>query len=122
VGGSPALVVTSGNVVLDHITARNSTDAPTILVNGGYVTVRHSTIQESTGYAQTTIVITGGMVDLGTAADPGGNTINVNGTGGWVHNSGPNPVSAVGDTFTVNGAPAPSSLSGVVFSDFNNDG
>ncbi len=62
-------------------------------------------------------------MDLGTAADPGGNTINVNGTGAWVHNSSPSPVPAIGDSFTVNGdTPPATSLSGVVFSDSNDDG
>ena len=69
------------------------------------------------------IQVTGGTVDLGTAADPGNNTINVNGAGALVRNTDRNPVAAVGDSFTVNGAPlAPSSLSGVVFADFNDDG
>ena len=35
VSGPPALIVDSGSVVLDHVTAINATDAPTILVNGG---------------------------------------------------------------------------------------
>ena len=34
--------------------------------------LRDSTIQESTGYAEAAILITGGTVDLGTAASPGG--------------------------------------------------
>ena len=52
-----------------------------------------------------------------------GNTINVNGPGAFVHNVTVTPVSAVGDAFTVNGAPSvPGSLSGLVFEDFNNDG
>ena len=122
VGGSPALIVDSGNVVLVGVTALNATNAPTIVVNGGSLKVRQSTIQESTGFDQAAILVTGGTVDLGTASDPGGNTINVNGSGQWVRNTSGNPVSAVGTTFTVNGALAPSSLSGIVFSDFNNDG
>ncbi len=123
IGGSPALIVDSGVVFLDHVTALNATNAPTILVNGGSLKVRNSTIQESTGFNQIAIQVTGGTVDLGTTSDPGGNTINVNGTGDWVHNSSPNPVSAVGDLFTINGVVTPpSSLSGVVFADFNADG
>ena len=47
VGGSPALVVDSGNVVLDNVTAINATNAPTIVVNGGSLTLRGSTIQGS---------------------------------------------------------------------------
>lgn len=105
VGGSPALIVDSGAVVLKNVTASNATNAPTIVVNGGSLKVRNSTIQESTGYAQAAIRVNGGTADLGTAADPGGNTINVNGAGELVHNAGPNPVSALGDTFAVDGVP-----------------
>jgi hypothetical protein len=69
------------------------------------------------------ISVTGGTLDLGTAASPGGNTLNINGAGAFVHNTTTTPVSAVGDTFTVNGLPlTPSSLSGVVWEDFNDDG
>ncbi|MGP0065797.1 MAG: Ig-like domain repeat protein [Isosphaeraceae bacterium] len=103
VGGSPALVVDSGTVVLEGVTALNATAAPTILVNGGSLIVRNSTIQESSGYAEAAISITGGTVDLGTASDPGGNTINVNGAGELVHNTTSSTVPAVGDTFSVNG-------------------
>ena len=133
VGGSPALIVDSGNVVLRGVTARNATDAPTVVVNGGTLVVRDSTIEESTGFAQAAIRINGGLVDLGTAAYPGNNTINVNGIGELIRNTSGNPVtSAIGDTFTADGAvlastvgglsQAPSTLSGVAFSDFNADG
>jgi hypothetical protein len=57
------------------------------------------------------------------AASPGGNTINVNGAGAFVQNTTSTTIPAVGDTFTVNGLPlTPSSLSGVVWEDFNDDG
>src|SRR5437773_1852865 len=39
----------------------------------------------------------------GTAADFGQNTLNVNGPGELIHNTGPNPVPALGDAFKVNG-------------------
>jgi hypothetical protein len=123
VGGSPALIVDSGTVILQGVTASNATDAPTVVVNGGRLVVRNSTIQESTGYAKVAIKINGGSVDLGTSSNPGGNTINVNGSGDLVLNLSGNPVPAFGTSFTVDGAPLPpSSLSGVVFSDFNDDG
>jgi hypothetical protein len=108
VGGSPALVVASGNVILSHVTALNGTNAPTIVVNGGKLVIRNSTIQESTGYAQAAILITGGSVDLGTASSPGGNIVNVNGAGSLIQNTSGNPVPAVGDTFENNGVAAPS--------------
>jgi hypothetical protein len=120
--GSPALVVDSGTVVLDHVTATSATDAPTIVMSGGSLTVRNSTIEASSGHAQTAIVVAGGNVDLGAASNPGGITINVNDAGAWIQNSTLTPVAAVGDTFAVNGALASFSLSGLAFSDFNHDG
>ena len=123
VGGSPALILDAGIVILDGVTALNATDAPTILVTGGRLVIRNSTIEESTGYSQSAILITGGMVDLGTDADPGGNLVNVNGAGALVQNTGGTPVAADGTAFTIDGTPlAPSSLSGLVFEDFNADG
>jgi len=90
VGGSPALVIKSGDVLLDHVTLINATDAPTLLVNGGSLKVRNSTIQESTGYAQAAIR---NQRRLGptscTATDPGGNTVSVNGPGELIRTSAP---------------------------------
>jgi parallel beta-helix repeat protein len=99
----PALTVTGGQVSVVHCTLTTSSNAPTLLVTGGSLTLRDDVIQESTGSNQAAISITGGTVDLGTAADPGGNTINVNGTGTLIRNTTANPVSAVGDTFEING-------------------
>jgi hypothetical protein len=122
-GGSPALVVSSGQVIVNDSTFDNATDAPTIQVTGGSLTLRGCLVQESTGYSDAAIAVSGGTVDLGTASDPGGNTINVNGAGAFAQNTTSSPVAAVGDTFTVNDMPlTPSSLSGVVWEDFNNDG
>jgi hypothetical protein len=99
----PALVVTSGTVIVSDVTFTESGDAPTILVTGGSLTLRTDIIQESTGYNEPAIAVTGGTVDLGTSGDPGGNVINVNGTGTFIRNTTANPVSAVGDTFEING-------------------
>jgi Bacterial Ig-like domain (group 3)/Matrixin/Right handed beta helix region len=107
VGGSPALVVNSGDVVLDHVTALNSTNAPTIVVNGGNLIVRDSTIQESAGFNQAAILIAGGSVDLGAAASPGGNIFNVNGAGQFLEDTTSSPVPDVGNTLQVNGSPIP---------------
>ncbi len=60
VGGSPALTVNSGTVVLDGVTAVNATNAPTILVNGGSLKVRNSTIQDATGFDQAAFLVTTG--------------------------------------------------------------
>src|SRR5258708_5785643 len=45
----------------------------------------------------------GGHADLGSAADPGGNTFNAHGQGELIHSAGPNGVDAVGNTFQVDG-------------------
>jgi N-acetylneuraminic acid mutarotase len=103
VGQSPALTVTSGNVIVSGVIFTTATDAPTILVTGGSLKLRNDVIQESTGYSDAGLSITGGTVDLGTTADPGGDTLNVNGTGAMIANTTSNPVSPVGDTFKFNG-------------------
>ena len=107
VGGSPALIVDSGDVVLDDMTITNSTDTPTIVVNGGSLTVRGSTINQSSDYAQPAIQITGGSVDLGTPTDLGLSTINADGTSDLIANATSTPVSIAGDYFTVNGTSVP---------------
>lgn len=104
-GHSPALTVTSGDLVFDGAVFSNTTDAPTILVTGGTLTLRNSLIQETTGGTQAAIQVTGGTVDLGTAADPGGNTIEVRGPGLLISNTSSAGVSAVGNTFDQDGAP-----------------
>jgi hypothetical protein len=120
---SPAFTLLSGNVVISNVTLVVTGDAPTILVAGGSLTLRTSIVQESTGFNQAAILVTAGFVDLGTAADPGRNTFNINGAGAFALNSTATPIAAVGDTFNVNGLPlTPSSLSGTVFADFNDDG
>jgi uncharacterized delta-60 repeat protein len=104
IGGSPALLVSSGDVVVRNSLFLNATPAPTILVTGGSLTLRNDIIQESTSYTEPAISVTGGTVDLGTTAtDPGGNTINVNGTGTFLRNTTGYPISAVNDTFEVGG-------------------
>lgn len=104
VGQSPALTVTSGVVVVSGVTFTNATAAPTVLVSGGALKLRHDVIQESSGYDRAAVRVAGGSADLGTAADPGGNTLNLNGPGEFIGNVGPNPVPAIGDTFAVDGA------------------
>ena len=123
IGGSPALVVSSGSVVIRNSLFLNTTAAPTILVTGGQLTLRGCDI-ESTGASPEAIQVTGnGTVDLGTASDPGGNTLDISAAGAFALNTTAGPIAAVGDTFNVNGAPlTPSSLSGIVWEDFNDDG
>jgi ELWxxDGT repeat protein len=112
IGGSPALTVSSGVVIVKNSVFLNATDAPTILVTGGSLILRNDTIQESTGYSDPAIEVIGGTVDLGMASDPGSNTLNVNSSGEFVHNTTTNLIPAASNTFSVNGtALAASTLS-----------
>ena len=104
VGHSPALVVTSGNVILSNMTLVTATDAPTLQVSGGNLTLRNVVIEESTMANQAALWITGGTVDLGTAASPGGNVFDAHGRGELIHNAGSAAVSAIGNTFQANGS------------------
>lgn len=103
IGGSPALTVTGGNVIGQSLTLSNATNAPTILVTGGHLTLRNDVIQESTGYDQVAILVTGGTADLGTVTDPGGSTINVNGAGTLAVNDTATAVFSVGNVWELNG-------------------
>jgi hypothetical protein len=106
-GGSPALTLASGDLTITGATFVNDTDAPTILVTGGNLTLRNDTVESSTGgFNDPAIAITGGTVDLGTVTDPGNNTLDVNGTGPFVQNSTANAISEVGVTFQLNGVRA----------------
>jgi hypothetical protein len=105
-GASPALTVTSGDVVFDgDFRFVNPTDTPTIRVLDGSLTLRGVEIQESTAGDQPAIEVLGGRVDLGTAEDPGGNTIIIHGEGDLISNAGPNPLAAIGNTFQRDGTP-----------------
>jgi hypothetical protein len=104
IGGSPALTLTSGNLTVTNATFQNATDAPTILVQGGSLTLQNDDIiQTSTGFTDPAISVTGGTVNLGIAANPGNNTLSVNSFGNLVSNTTGNPISALGDTFEVGG-------------------
>ncbi len=103
VGQSPALTVASGNVTVTGVIFTTATDAPTVLVTGGKLVLRDDTVEESTGYIDAAITLTGGVLDLGTFSDPGGNILDVNGAGEFVRCSNPNAVSAAGNTFEING-------------------
>jgi hypothetical protein len=98
---SPAFTVASGEVIVSNVTFVTTGDAPTILVSGGSLTLSNCVVQQSTGSSDAAIAVTGGTLDLGTATDPGGNTINVNGTGTFLSNTTATPVTAVGDTFAL---------------------
>src|SRR5204863_6892771 len=103
-GHSPAFTVSSGDVSITGVTFTNSSDASTILVTGGSLTLRNSTVRETVGGNRAAIEITGASVDLGTADRPGGNVFEVRGPGLFIKISGTQSVSAIGNTFLKDGA------------------
>jgi hypothetical protein len=101
---NPALTVAGGQVSVLGCTLTTSGNAPTLLVTGGNVTLLNDNIiQASTVFTDPAIAVTGGTVNLGTAAVPGNNTLSVNSSGDLVTNTTGSPISAVGDTFKVGG-------------------
>ncbi len=107
----PALTVSGGQVAVLSCTLTTTGNAPTILVTGGSLTLRNDEVVQASATATAPAVsVTGGTVDLGTAASPGGNTLNVSGSGQVVQATTAGSVSAVGDTFESNGNPLPASL------------
>ncbi|MFV2069249.1 MAG: beta strand repeat-containing protein, partial [Pirellulales bacterium] len=103
-GASPALTVRSGSVSLSgEITLTNSTDAPTVVVHDGALSLRGVTVEETSAGDQPAIEILGGSVDLGTVFDPGENTINLVGAGVLIRNASANPVSAIGNELLADG-------------------
>jgi VCBS repeat-containing protein len=98
--GSPDLVVNSGVVVVRNSLFLAPADYPTILVTGGTLVLRNDTVNESTGYTQAAVRVTGGTADLGTASDPGGNTLVVNGPGAFL-DAAPGAFSEAGDTHVI---------------------
>jgi len=87
-GASPSLTVTTGNLIIENgITLFNNTDAPTILVTGGTLTLRDCIIHETPGFSQACLEVTGGSVDAGTSADHGRNQFIVHGAGAAVKNT-----------------------------------
>ena len=97
-GASPALTVTAGNIVIkDGIEFIQNTDAPTILVTGGELTLRDCIINESTIGDQACLKVEGGTVDAGTSLLPGGNKFVVNGAGSAIDNIPLVTLSAIGN-------------------------
>ena len=115
-GNSPAIIVNSGTVILQGVTAQTATISPTIVVNGGSLTIRESTIQESTGYAQAAILVNGGTVDLGHGHEPWRQYIQPQRHRHTDANTTAGSVPAVGDTFENNGAAIAASFGVVTLS------
>jgi uncharacterized delta-60 repeat protein len=97
----PAFTLLGGNVVVSNVTFVTTGDAPTILVQGGNLTLRNDTIQETTGFNDAAILLTGGTLDLGETSDSGNDVFVLYGPGAAVQNTTANAVPEVGDTFTI---------------------
>ena len=102
-GASPALVINSGSITVTGGTLTTASADPTILVAGGSLALRNAMVQESTGSDQAAISVTSGTLDLGTTPSSGGNTININGAGSLLSNTGANPISAIGNAWQQGG-------------------
>ena len=113
-GGSPAFFLSMGNVFLNGITAE--TDAPddTILVEGGFLKMRGSTVHESTVSTRVGIVFQGLAEegDLGMIADKGLNTFIIHPNNGsdrfgdnLVTSPGTIDIPAYGNTWRLDGQP-----------------
>lgn len=87
-GASPALHVSAGHLSFDGVSFITATDDPTILIDGGKVTLRNCTITESTGFLQTGIAITAGELDAGIDMSPGRNVFVMDGNGKAITQSG----------------------------------
>ncbi len=105
---NPALTVSGGQVSVVNCTLATSGNAPTLLVTGGSLTLRNDVIQASASDTGPVISVSGGRLDIGTAQAPGANTFNFASTAQFLANF--TQLSAVGDTFEINGvavAPPP---------------
>lgn len=87
------LVVSAGDLTINGIDFTTASDVPTVLVSAGKLTLRSTNVYESTAFDQTGVLVTGGVLDAGTATtDKGlnrflsdGNGLSMNNTGGVVN-------------------------------------
>ena len=104
-GASPALTVTMGVVNIVGGTYTTATDDPTVLVTGGALSLRGTLVEESTGFNQVGIVVSGtGTLDLGTGGDPGLNTIKISMAGSLLSNDTATAISALGNVWKQDGS------------------
>jgi hypothetical protein len=97
-GQSPAWTQPAGDVLVSGVTLTTATDAPTIVVSSGTLTLQNVIVNESTGFSNAAIEIKGGSVHFA-----GGVTLSVNGPGQFIHNTSQSPVSALGVALVVDG-------------------
>src|SRR5208282_3282139 len=125
--------VLSGNVIITNVTLTTATNSPTVVVTGGNLTMTGDSIQstgaaqtvvsetagmltlqddtvQSTGAAVTAVSVSGGTADLGTPANPGGNTLDLSAgsAAALIQTSGTGAVSSAGNTSEAGGSVVPS--------------
>ncbi|MEQ8787080.1 MAG: right-handed parallel beta-helix repeat-containing protein, partial [Pirellulaceae bacterium] len=101
-GASPALTVTSGQVVVQNgVTFGVSTDDRTVVVeSGGDLTISDVTVNESDGFDQVGVFVeSGGVLDVSSAD----NTLNVRGAGQLLQWEDASPLNLIGNTLQQDG-------------------
>jgi hypothetical protein len=86
-GTGPAVTVTSGEVYVQGDGLSIFGDAPTILVTGSHLTIGQNNIQESTGYNNVALAVTGGEVTIGMDL-----LLNINGQGSFFSSYDPDAI------------------------------
>ncbi|MEI6637159.1 MAG: hypothetical protein WCO99_11390, partial [Planctomycetota bacterium] len=105
-GSSPAVSVSGGilsAVDATLVSTSSTAGASTVAVSGGSLSLRGSNVTETANADGVAVNITGGTVDLGNGLFGGGNTFDVNNPGLLISNTGASNVSALGNTFKING-------------------
>jgi hypothetical protein len=86
-GASPAVTVTHGEVFVQGDGLTTATDSPTVLVTGGHLTIAQDDIEESTGFNNAAVALTGGTLTLGLDL-----YINLNGQGSFYQTYDPEAI------------------------------
>jgi hypothetical protein len=94
-GASPAFTLNSGNISFTGVSFITATNDPTILINGGKLTLRSCTITEAAGFTQAGVYIAAGELDAGITGNPGLNVFSVTGSGMNIVNAGTTQASAL---------------------------
>jgi hypothetical protein len=103
-GSSPALTVAAGEVLVDNgVPFVQATDAPTIVVRGGHLTLRDGLVEDSSTATRAAVEVLGGTADLGTAADPGGNVLVLHSPGSFAHQAAGGSLLLAGNTYRAGG-------------------
>lgn len=98
-GASPAVTVEAGSVSINGVALDTAADTETLLVTGGALTLRNTTVRETNSGAQAAIRVLGGEIDLGNLTEPGLNRFRVRDDGLLIDNQSANAITALGNTW-----------------------